>query len=274
LHAATIAQLAEQAFRKRQVKGSNPFGGSFRLSRGGMEVSDYQRILLYVAMEEEAKMVLRGLGLKEIQRAPIGLPGSRRYSGTFQDRQIHLVVPGRDARFNVNQIGPLAAAVTLFAEAQDFQPQIIINPGIAGGFRKLGAQIGEVYLSAGKFYFHDRRISLPGYDKYAEGAYPSFDAALLAERTGLKLGVVSSGNSLEINDLEQASIDQHGAVIKDMEAAAVAWIGWEMHIPVLAVKAVTDYVDEPPKTPIHFALNFAQAQKNLSRALTAILESL
>ena len=25
---ATVAQLAEQAFRKRQVKGSNPFGGS------------------------------------------------------------------------------------------------------------------------------------------------------------------------------------------------------------------------------------------------------
>jgi uncharacterized protein YggT (Ycf19 family) len=24
---ATVAQLAEQAFRKRQVKGSNPFGG-------------------------------------------------------------------------------------------------------------------------------------------------------------------------------------------------------------------------------------------------------
>ena len=28
IHAATVAQLAEQAFRKRQVKGSNPFGGS------------------------------------------------------------------------------------------------------------------------------------------------------------------------------------------------------------------------------------------------------
>ena len=26
--AATVAQLAERAFRKRQVKGSNPFGGS------------------------------------------------------------------------------------------------------------------------------------------------------------------------------------------------------------------------------------------------------
>src|SRR4030043_252771 len=135
-----------------------------------MEVSDYQPILLYVAMEEEAQLILRGLGLKEIQRAPFSLPGSRRYSGIDQDRQIHLVVPGRDARFNVNQIGPLAAVATVFAEAQDFQPQIIINPGIAGGFRKRDAQIGEVYLSTGKFYFHDRHISLPGYNKYAEGA--------------------------------------------------------------------------------------------------------
>ena len=31
VHAATVAQLAEQAFRKRQVKGSNPFGGSITI---------------------------------------------------------------------------------------------------------------------------------------------------------------------------------------------------------------------------------------------------
>src|SRR4030067_2804571 len=30
---ATVAQLAEQAFRKRQVKGSNPFGGSYSVLR-------------------------------------------------------------------------------------------------------------------------------------------------------------------------------------------------------------------------------------------------
>ncbi len=29
---ATVAQAVEQAFRKRQVKGSNPFGGFFVLS--------------------------------------------------------------------------------------------------------------------------------------------------------------------------------------------------------------------------------------------------
>lgn len=32
---ATVAQLAEQALRKRQVKGSSPFGGFIALIHGG-----------------------------------------------------------------------------------------------------------------------------------------------------------------------------------------------------------------------------------------------
>ncbi len=237
-------------------------------------MNKFQRILFYVAMEEEAQFLLPGLGLKETACSASALPGSRRYSRKVQDREIHLVVPGRDSRFGVNQVGTLAAAITVFAETQEFHAHLIINPGSAGGYRSRGADIGDVYLSTGNFYFHDRRISLPGYNTYGEGVYPSFDSTDLAKRTGLKTGVVSSGNSLDATPPDQASMDSHNAVIKDMEAAAVAWIGWELHIPVLAVKAITDFVDEPNISPLQFVKNFALAHVNLSRALKSILESI
>lgn len=237
-------------------------------------MTKYRRILFFVAMEEEAKMLLPGLAFEEIPRSPNALESSRRYAKMMAEREMHLVLPGRDRRFNVSQIGPLAAAVTTYIEVQEFKPDLIINPGSGGGYRKHGASIGDVYLSTGNVYFHDRRIAFPGYGAYGEGAYPSFDSRDLAERAGLKCGVVSSGNSLDITPAEQAAIDKHHAVIKDMEAAAVAWVGWELHVPVLAVKAISDFVDEPSMNPVRFVKNITLAYHNLSQAVERLLELL
>eukprot|EP00955_Chlamydomonas_euryale_P083324 363838-Chlamydomonas_euryale.AAC.4 len=60
---------------------------------------------------------------------------------------------------------------------------------------------------------------------------------------GFKAGVISSGNSLDYTDKDMAIMLEHGVAVKEMEAAAIAWVCDLYHKPLLCVKAVTDIVD-------------------------------
>ncbi len=62
VHAATVAQLAEQAFRKRQVKGSNPFGGSTTIEHCATAVlPSCGRICLFCSTLSLRKIAKRSL---------------------------------------------------------------------------------------------------------------------------------------------------------------------------------------------------------------------
>jgi hypothetical protein len=54
---------------------------------------------------------------------------------------------------------------------------------------------------------------------------------------------VSSGNSLNCGPEDRATLDASGACLKEMEAAAIAYVAHLFGVPLLAVKAVTDIVD-------------------------------
>ena len=54
----------------------------------------------------------------------------------------------------------------------------------------------------------------------------------------LKLGIVSSGNSLNCTDLDRAALDSAGAHVKEMECAAIAYVAHLFKTPFLAVKAI------------------------------------
>ena len=98
-------------------------------------------------------------------------------------------------------------------------------------------------------------------------ALPPPQAAL-----GLKLGVVSSGNSLDYTDKCMEIMTQHTAAVKEMEAAAIAWAANLYHKPLLCVKAVTDIVDGDRATAEEFMENLHAAAAALQRTLPQVLE--
>jgi nucleoside phosphorylase len=49
-------------------------------------------------------------------------------------------------------------------------PDIIINAGTAGGFRRKGGEIGDVYISTFMKY-HDRRIPIHSFEAYSRGNF-------------------------------------------------------------------------------------------------------
>lgn len=66
-----------------------------------------------------------------------------------------------------------SAAISAFIAVTQFHPDVIVNAGTAGGFRKYGAAIGDAWIGT-QFFNHDRRIPIPGFDVYGKGGYAAF----------------------------------------------------------------------------------------------------
>jgi len=238
-----------------------------------MPTHPIKHVVLLFAMEDEALPLIRRLELVDKGYLAEPMP-MRWYDGAVGALRIDVAVMGSDRRFGIDCIGTQPAAVATHIVLDKLDPDLIINAGTCGGFIKRGGSIGKVYLTGGPFYFHDRRIALPPFEKYADGGYQLCDVDAWANQLGLEQGAVSSGNSLDMNDDDAARIEQFGTVAKDMEAAAIAWVADQYEKPLCAVKAVTDLVDGEHPTHEEFERHLHTASDALSETLDQFLHLL
>ena len=223
-----------------------------------------------MAMAAEAEPVVSALGARSVN-GPSPLV-AQWFDVERNGADIRVAVNGRDRRFGVDSIGTEAAALTTYSTITDFQPELVISAGTAGGWQRCGGEIGDVYVSDGYVVHHDRRIALEGFAAYGVGAYPVVTARHMARSLGLKVGVVTSSNSLDENDDDRRMIAASGACVKDMEAAAVGYVCEQMSVPFMAVKAITDLVDNHTPTAEQFTANLKLASGRLADSLVAVLE--
>lgn len=225
------------------------------------------KIGLIMAMHGEAEPIIDHYGLKDHKDFPpvtymkndsediiLGL------NGTCRDHQI-------------DNIGTQAAAINTYVMANEFKPDIIINAGTAGGFVRNNAEIGDAYLGE-KFVYHDRRIPLPQFEEYGIGNYKGINTRQLAHDLNLKQGVVSSGNSLDETPKDREMMLKQNTSVKDMEAAAVAWICNIYDIPFIGLKVVTDLVDGKEQVQDDFIKNFRIAAESLRIKLEEMIDYL
>lgn len=230
-------------------------------------------ILIIMAMEDEASPLVNSLELKNENRLH-NIYSIKKFSGKYKDLNINLITNGTCSRYNVDSIGTQVSTLSAHLGIENFSPNLILNAGTAGGFHKDNAKIGDVYLSSPYVCYHDRRIELPKFDKYGIGFYPCFPAEDMAMELGLRLGVVSTGNSLDYTEKDLALMISYNGVVKDMEAAAIAWVAEQHQIPFLAIKAITDIVDGDKPTEKEFVQNLKFASGVLSEKTIKIIDYL
>lgn len=222
-----------------------------------------QNISIIMDMRSEADSLIQTLQLRKADRPfRSGIPFEV-YEGDLETVQLSLLVSGTDPDFHVDNVTTVPAALMCYLAIEKFQPDLLINAGTAGGIAGRGCKIGDVYLSSGKFCFHDRRIPIPGFEQYGIGLYPSYDTSVIAKDLQLKTGTVSTGNSLDLLERDMQLIKENRAIIKDMEAAAIAWVCRTLSVPMFAIKAITDLIDEDTPTETQFMKNLHQAAVNL-----------
>ncbi len=228
-----------------------------------MGKENMRNISIIMAMKSEADPLIDRFGLrKQTQSFRPGIPFEV-YQGKLEAVQLSLMVSGTDPDYHVDNVATVPAALMTYLAIEKFAPELVLNPGTAGGMAACGCEIGDVYLGSGRFCFHDRRIPLPGFDQYGMGLYPAYDTATMANDLHLKTGTISTGNSLDLLDKDMQIIQENQAIIKDMEAAAIAWVCRTLSVPMIAIKAITDLIDEDSPTATQFTKNFHQAVTNL-----------
>lgn len=231
------------------------------------------KILLVMAMHQEANPIIEHFQL-QAQSTDTQL-ATRLLSGRAKQIDVMLVLSGTDKDYGVESIGTIPAALNTFWGIEQFNPDLILNAGTAGGFSKLGAEIGDVYLSKEVFQFHDRRINLGNdFYQYGKGLYPSFDTDAFATVLGLKQGKITTGDSFEMNASDAEVILENGGAIKEMEAAGIAYVASRYGIPMMAIKAVTDLVDTDAPENEQFIKNLTLASENLQKAVIKVIDYL
>jgi len=231
---------------------------------------DVDRLLLVVAMEAEARPVRSALGIgHESTELHPGFP-ARLYTGQVGHVSVGVAVNGFDPRFNVESIGSQPAVTTSLHAIEAFAPDLVISAGTCGGFGAHDSHVGEVII-ADRVVYHDRRMVVPGWDVYGVGDYPVVDLSAVASDHGWRIGAVTTGNSLDAPPVDIATMAASGALAKEMEAAAVAWICERMNVPFAAVKVVTDLVDDPEPTAAQFERNLRHASDSLAAAVRTLV---
>lgn len=233
----------------------------------------FENITIVVAMEAEARPVIEELKLKEDLSYCPGMP-MRGWIGQYRGIKLSLVINGKDPETNLDLIGTQAATLATDYAIKHYSPQLIVNMGTAGAFGENGSQIGDVYLSRDYVVFHDRRVPIPGWDKQSIGYFKVWDAEELALKENFKTGIVTTSNSLDMPPIDEENIRNLGGEIKEMEAAAVAWVARLHSTPLFCVKAVTDLVDSGIPTEEEFRKNLNLATSNLKDAIVKVLNYL
>ncbi|KAJ7967214.1 5'-methylthioadenosine/S-adenosylhomocysteine nucleosidase [Quillaja saponaria] len=228
-------------------------------------------IVIIIAMQTEALPVVNKLQLTEQSNSlfPPGVPWVR-YYGTYKDLHINLIWPGKDSVLGVDSVGTISASLVTYAAIQVLQPDLIINAGTAGGFKAKGASIGDVFI-ASDCAFHDRRIPIPVFDLYGVGLRKAFEAPNLIQELNLKVGKLSTGDSLDMTPHDESSIIANDATVKDMEGAAIAYVADLLKVPAIFIKAVTDIVDGEKPTAEEFLQNLAAVTAALDEAVAQVI---
>ncbi|MBI9092634.1 MAG: hypothetical protein JEZ12_25740 [Desulfobacterium sp.] len=231
-------------------------------------------VLIMIAMRAEAREFIQALGLKQEENAFDEKLPMMAYSGKVEDLSVVVVLNGIDKRFDVDNVATQPAVLATYVGIQKFNPDLIINAGTAGGFKKADHEIGDAVVSCDTLKFHDRRIPLKGFDVYGIGSYPCIDMPDLTKELSLKQGIISTGNSLDCTPTDLEMIEKNGAEIKEMEAAGIAWVAWTLEKPFMAVKTISDFIDSHEPSEEQFIKNLAKATKNLSDTLVKIVHYL
>ena len=230
-----------------------------------------KKIVVLMAMAAEAEPVVSKLQMKasDLRFDPC-LPMTV-HTCWIGGSEVILVTNGTSERFQVDRVGTQPAALSAWESIRLFSPDIVISAGTAGGFRRAGAKIGEVYVSSGSVKYHDRRISVEGYHEYGIGSFPCCEVPKLERELGLKRGVVSTGNSFDRSRDDTDQIVRNGASVVDMEAAAIAEVAELAGVPFMALKSIANWRDGPREGAIQFVENLESASQKLAAKLTEVL---
>ena len=184
--------------------------------------------------------------------------------------------------FHESGIGLLASSVSLMKMFVQETPSLIIQVGIAGSFDKkiplgkvfvvkddFAGDIGVVENKQWKDLF-DLKLDKPNDAPYEKKSLPNpwinqYNLLKLPTKKGVTVNTITT----EKNKIELFSA-RYKASLESMEGAALHYIGRDLNIPFIQLRAVSNYIGERNKAK----WNMQEAIYNLNESLLQYLDAL
>lgn len=197
------------------------------------------KIAIIGAMEEEVNVLRNQL---ENRQSKI-IARSEFTKGTYHEKEVILLKSG---------IGKVNAAMTTSILLHTFQPDVVINTGVAGGYN-LALNVGDIVIST-EVRHHDVDATVFGYEY---GQVPQMPAAYEADSSLVQIaeeatsvlediqtvkGLIVTGDSFIYNK-EQASLilkNFPSVQAVEMEGAAIAQVAWQFNVPFVVIRSLSD----------------------------------
>ncbi len=177
------------------------------------------------------------------------IAGMKFISAKLYEKEIVIVVCG---------VGKVNAAACTAVLIQKYNPDVIINSGVAGSLSPI-VSIGDIVVAT-KSVEHDMNTTALG-DKQGEVSFPNgtvthFEcdketATLLASvckqlpDTKVAQGIVASGDIFVSDRRQRMRInDQFGAIACEMEGASIGHVCYMFGVPYGIIRAISDDLDE------------------------------
>ncbi|EKO3960931.1 5'-methylthioadenosine/S-adenosylhomocysteine nucleosidase [Vibrio fluvialis] len=199
---------------------------------------------------------------------------------TYYSGQLH----GVDVVLLQSGIGKVAAAIGTAILLDEYQPDVVINTGSAGGFDAT-LNVGDVVIST-EVRHHDADVTAFGYEigqmagqpaafKADEQLMAVAEKALeaMADKHAVR-GLICTGDAFVCTVERQAFIRTHfpSVIAVEMEASAIAQACHQFQVPFVVVRAISDVADK--ESPMSFDEFLPLAAKSSSEMVSKMVELL
>jgi adenosylhomocysteine nucleosidase len=219
------------------------------------------------AMEQEVEILKSSIEeLQEEKQA-----GCTYYTGKINQLEVVLLQSG---------IGKVAAAIGTTLLLSQYQPDVVINTGSAGGF-DASLTMGDVVIS-NEVKHHDADVTAFGYEIGQMAGQP---AAFVADKQLVSLaekalaqshkhavrGLICTGDTFVYETEKQDYIRKNfpGVIAVEMEASAIAQTCHQFGTPFVVVRAISDVADK--ESPLSFDEFLPLAAKSSSEMVLKML---
>ena len=161
---------------------------------------------------------------------------------------------GRDVVLAVCGIGKVFAAICVQTMILKYNPEIIINTGVAGTLSE-ELSIGDIAISDFVVQ-HDMDTSplgdpvglLSGINIVKipadEKAYKKIESAVQKTGTNYRIGTIASGDQfLASVDVKKRIVDNFGAIAGEMEGGSIGHVCYVNNLPFCVLRAISDCAD-------------------------------
>jgi adenosylhomocysteine nucleosidase len=223
------------------------------------------------AMEQEVSILKQAIeNCQEVNKA-----GCTFFSGQLNGVEVVLLQSG---------IGKVAAAVGTTVLLSEYQPDVVINTGSAGGFDS-SLNLGDVVIST-EVRHHDADVTAFGYEMGQMAQQPAAfiaDAKLMdvAEQALAQMedkhavrGLICTGDAFVCTAERQEFIRKHfpTVIAVEMEASAIAQTCHQFKVPFVVVRAISDVADK--ESPMSFEEFLPLAAQSSSEMVFKMVEIL